>query len=239
MYFVYRSFFGEGRGRGVRGWSQKVTWWYMIETTYFLHCYLFYRPKTKFAKVMFSQVSVCPQGGVPGQVHPTGQVHSLAGTPSSWSGTAPWAGAPPWAGTPPGRYLPGRYTPSHSACWIQSTRGWYASHWNAFMLKVCIYMYHSTCISSFRRLLFRCFKFTLKPPYSIGHGKFWLAILDIFYQIWTQENLRHILGPNSGPFWNVSLFWQFQCCLSTFQKMSALRKSKFSQWRSNDYPLSV
>ena len=24
----------------------------------------YYRPKTKFAKVMFSQVSVCPQGGV-------------------------------------------------------------------------------------------------------------------------------------------------------------------------------
>ena len=42
----------------------------------------FYRPQTKFAKVMqvmFSQVSVCPQGvwqvHPPGQVHPTGQVH--------------------------------------------------------------------------------------------------------------------------------------------------------------------
>ena len=38
----------------------------------------FYRPQTKFAKVMLSQVSVCPQGGgVPGQVPPPRQVHPL------------------------------------------------------------------------------------------------------------------------------------------------------------------
>ena len=41
-----------------------------------------YRPQTKFAKVMFLHVSVCPQEGKT------------------------------WAGTPPGRYTPlGRYTP--------------------------------------------------------------------------------------------------------------------------------
>ena len=28
--------------------------------------FFFYRPQTKFAKVMFSQVSVCPRGGGPG-----------------------------------------------------------------------------------------------------------------------------------------------------------------------------
>ena len=56
----------------------------------------FYRPQTKFAKVMFSQVSVCPRGGVPGQVPPgrctPRQVH-------------PQADTLPQAGTPP------RYTP--------------------------------------------------------------------------------------------------------------------------------
>ena len=30
---------------------------------------IYYRLQTKFAKVMFSQVFVCPRGGVPGQVH--------------------------------------------------------------------------------------------------------------------------------------------------------------------------
>ena len=83
----------------------------------------------KFVKVMFWHVSVCPQGGVPGQV-----------PPPPWSGTLPWTGTPPlgrhppgqvppwqvhppwagtlhwqvhpWAGTPPvARYIPlGRYT---------------------------------------------------------------------------------------------------------------------------------
>ena len=48
--------------------------------------------------------------------------------------------------------------------------------------------------------LFRWFKFTLKPPYSItlwqitiGHlGHF---LLDFLVQIWTQGTLRHIVGP--------------------------------------------
>ena len=53
-----------------------------------------YRPQTKFAKVMFLHVSVCPQEG------------------KTWAGT-PQAGTPPWAGTPPlGRYTaPGQEHP--------------------------------------------------------------------------------------------------------------------------------
>ena len=63
-------------------------------------CWLvnYYRPQTKFAKVMFLHVSVCPQGGVPGQEPPC-QVCPRAGTP-------PLPGTPPWAGTPPHRYTP-------------------------------------------------------------------------------------------------------------------------------------
>ena len=48
--------------------------------------------------------------------------------------------------------------------------------------------------------IFRWFKFTLKPPYSITHGKLQIGhfghfLLDFFGQIWTQGTLRHILGP--------------------------------------------
>ena len=91
-----------------------------------------YRPQ--FAKVMFLQVSVCPQGEYLGRyphplpwagtpqtgtpptpwvgTPPLGRYIPLAGTPPS-----PWGGTPPpWAGTPPGRYNPpGRHTP----------HGWY------------------------------------------------------------------------------------------------------------------
>ena len=45
----------------------------------------YYRPQTKFTKVMFSQVSVCPQGGV---------------CPIACWDTPPQADTPPWADTP-------------------------------------------------------------------------------------------------------------------------------------------
>ena len=113
----------------------------------------FYRPQTKFAKVMFSQVSVCPQeGGVfpiaywdtppqvhPKQVNPPGQVHPLVRyTPLArhplWAGT-PWAGTP-WADTPLPIACWNTHTPPnctvHAGIW--STRGRYTSHWNAFLL---------------------------------------------------------------------------------------------------------
>ena len=72
-----------------------------------LHCFLIdlYRPQTKFAKVMFSQVSVCPQGGgclplVPGVC---GRQHS---------GRSPWADTPgqtpPWVDSPSRKTFPGQ-----------------------------------------------------------------------------------------------------------------------------------
>ena len=71
-----------------------------------------YRPQTKFAKVMFLQVSVCPWGEYLGRYTPQ-------------------------AGTPPRQVHPlGRYTPQatvHAGIWSTSRR--YASHWNAFLLK--------------------------------------------------------------------------------------------------------
>ena len=41
----------------------------------------------------------------------------------------------------------------------------------------------------------------------------------------------------SGHFLKYVNFWRFQGCLNTFQKMGGLTKSKFSQWRSDHYPL--
>ena len=99
----------------------------------------------KFTKVMFSQVSVCPNGGC---TCPAGKCTCLG--VGSGQVPLPQVGTPPWAFTHPlcrytppgrytslgryplGRYLPGRYTPeagtpwaglpqagtsSHSACW--------------------------------------------------------------------------------------------------------------------------
>ena len=79
----------------------------------------YYRPQTKFAKVMFLHLSVSHSvdgGGAwgypppPGQVHPhpPGQIHPRAGTPS----------------------LAPLYT-VHAG--IRSTSGQYASHWNAIL----------------------------------------------------------------------------------------------------------
>ena len=66
---------------------------------------VYYSPQTKFAKVMFLQVPVCPRGG-----------GCLPHTHTSWADTSPPPGQ-----TPPGRHPPGRHpladTPLPSACW--------------------------------------------------------------------------------------------------------------------------
>ena len=73
-----------------------------------------YRPQTKFAKVMFLQVSVCPQwgstwastsqAGTPGQVHPLGRY-----TPGRYT---------PWQVHPLGRYIPRQVHPPRPQCML-------------------------------------------------------------------------------------------------------------------------
>ena len=78
----------------------------------------YYRPQTKFAKVMFSQVSVCPQGGL-----------------------CPGGGVPVQGGLCLGRSLSGRPLSGGSLsrgdlCQADPrtvTCGRYASYWNAFL----------------------------------------------------------------------------------------------------------
>ena len=79
--------------------------------------HLFYRPQKKFAKVTFSQVSVCPQGGVclwsrglcgrnpPGRHPSSGQTHHHGQTPPGQTplGRHPQADAP--GQTPPGQMV--------------------------------------------------------------------------------------------------------------------------------------
>ena len=90
---------------------------------------------------MFLHVSVCPQGGVPGQVPLLGRYTNRAGTPPDryplgryppgrytpkpWAATPPWQVPPaatPQAGNPgkvhpPEGTPPGQVPPGHSACW--------------------------------------------------------------------------------------------------------------------------
>ena len=82
-------------------------------TAFFLFHRDCYRPQTKFPKVMFSLVSVCPWGG---GLH----THSPGAPP----GQAPPGQAPPWADPPPKGGSPRAGTPSpwagthlRSACW--------------------------------------------------------------------------------------------------------------------------
>ena len=116
-----------------------------------------YRPQTKFAKVMVLQMSVCPQMGRPGQVHPPGpgrcthpprtrQVHPTGpGRDTPWSRQVHLL----WdqAGTP----TPGPGVPPSSACWeIRATSERYASYWNAFLFS---YVFNDTSHITFSHFL--------------------------------------------------------------------------------------
>ena len=111
-----------------------------------------YRPQRSWAKVMFLQACVCPQGGgVSASVHagiPPGSRHPpLEQTPPLTR--PPRTRHPPGPGTTPLDQAPPRtrHTPPlrESDCSIRLTSGRYASYWNAFLW--CIWLLcRSTCI---------------------------------------------------------------------------------------------
>ena len=85
--------------------------------------------------------------------------------------------------------------------------------------------------------VFRWFKFTLKPPYSIARGKLRLAIWDTsFWTFWLKFGhkgpLRHILGPILVIF----EIWQFLTILGPFEYFS---KKSFLDEGAIVTPLSV
>ena len=112
-----------------------------------------YRPQTKFAKVMFLHVCVCPQRGSasvhdgilplarqtphpPSKADPPGKADHHLGktdptlarqTPTLARQTPQWQDRPPWQDRPL----------LCSACWeIRSTSGRYASYWNAILFNL-------------------------------------------------------------------------------------------------------
>ena len=119
---------------------------------------------------MFLQASVIllTGGGVSASVHagiphtplweqtPPKQTHRLEQTPTPGSRHPPQEQTPPGAGTPPRADTPSReqtppeqtppgcrHPPQRRACWErQSTRGRYASYWNAILLILfsCLYV---------------------------------------------------------------------------------------------------
>ena len=79
---------------------------------------------------------------------------------------------------------------------------------------------------------------------TINHHKFtmtWIPTNHKSLQITTNHDMNYHDDPKRAlhkaiwlPCWNMS---QLQGFLSIFQKMGGLRKSEFSQWRSDHYPL--
>ena len=90
-----------------------------------------YRPQRSWAKVIFSQACVCPQGGGCLPQCMLGYIPLGADTPPP-----PGADTLPPEQTPPtgSRHPPEQTPPRDADCSIRSTSGRYASYWNAFLL---------------------------------------------------------------------------------------------------------
>ena len=98
----------------------------------------FYRPQRSWAKVIFLQASVCPQGEGEGCLP-----QCMLGYPPPWDTDPPGPGThpqeqthPPHQAPPLGADPPGPGTPPREAdCSIRLTSSRYASYWNAFLLE--------------------------------------------------------------------------------------------------------
>ena len=120
----------------------------------FLHIYC---PQRSWNKVMFSQTCVIlfTVGGVSASVH--AEIHPREQTPP------PPRADTPQEQTPPEQIPPRADTPQCRACWeIRSTRGRYATYWNAILLILTPYgkCYSSigtlNLISEQKQLTFSC-----------------------------------------------------------------------------------
>ena len=129
---------------------RKSAWFALIFLR--METHFFYLPQTKFAKVMFSQVSVCPQGGFclwsqrgVSATHPRADTHTPVQTPPGPGRQPPWADTPwtvhAWIHTPPWAMHAGIH-PCLVHAGIRSTSRRYASHWNAFLFCVCVWTRH-------------------------------------------------------------------------------------------------
>ena len=109
---------------------------------------LYYRPQRSWAKAIFLQASVCPQGGrgvclsACWDTHPPPQIRHIPPRPSTPSGAdTPQTRQTPREQTPhsrsrpptPGADPPGSRHPPEADCSIRLMSGRYASYWNAFL----------------------------------------------------------------------------------------------------------
>ena len=123
-----------------------------------------YRPQTKFAKVMFSQVSVCLSTGGPCMAG------GMCGREACMAGGHAWQGEHAWWGGMHGRWhawwrgmhggrgecvvgacmaggMHGTHMPPNGYYEIQSMSGRYASYRNAFLLSESVRFFCTSCCS--------------------------------------------------------------------------------------------
>ena len=87
-------------------------------------------------------------------------------------------------------------------------------------------------------LVFRWFKFTLKPPYTVVHGNLLSAIWDTSH--WTSFvnfGLKTAWDISYDILWPILKyvnFWRLQHHSSNLSKKDAFRKSIFSRWKSDE-----
>ena len=85
--------------------------------------------------------------------------------------------------------------------------------------------------------VFRWFKFTLKPPYTITHGNLLMAIWDTSH--WTSfanldsRQLKTSPMTSYDQFWNMSTFGDSRAIQVICQKKMPSENRFFSQWRSD------
>ena len=87
------------------------------------------------------------------------------------------------------------------------------------------------CSANYENVFFRWFKFTLKPPNSITHGKLRLAIWDTSF--WTfcsnldTRDLETYPRTYSGHFWNKSIFDDSRAVWVLFRKWVVSENQSF------------
>ena len=108
------------------------------------------------------------------------------------------------------------------------SRKWWLWCHNGFLFEL------RRCVMTY---IFRLFKFTLKPPYTIAIGYLLLAVLDTshwnFLSNLDSKQLETSTMTSCDNFWNMSIFGYSRAIWVFWPKSGVFRKSIFSWWRSN------
>ena len=131
-------------------------------------------------------------------------------------------------------------------CFLASASSWhtghpYNGHWQLWPYLYAEYLkgifLRFSDVLILLRCLFRWFKFTLKPPYTIASGNLLSAIWDTSH--WTSfvkfglKTAWDIFYDILWPILKYVNFWRLQGRSSNLPKKDAFRKSLFSRWNSD------